>query len=174
MRDEELLELFRAAPVNGAAALVEQQYRYLLWGVCSRRLQDPEDAWECVYEALADFCLQWKRFSPERGSVKSYLAAIADRRALDLYRKNQSWERARQAAARSGGAAEREGDAPREDWLLGELAEKERVIVWLRCVRRMSYAEIARALRLPYEQTRKCGYRGLQKLRGRLERLAKE
>lgn len=59
-------------------------------GGCSRRLQDPEDAWECVYEALADFCLQWKRFSLERGSVKSYLAAIADRRALDLYRKNQS------------------------------------------------------------------------------------
>ena len=58
-------------------------------GGCSRRLQDPEDAWECVYEALADFCLQWKRFSLERGSVKSYLAAIADRRALDLYRKNQ-------------------------------------------------------------------------------------
>ena len=162
MRDEELLELFRADPENGAAALVEQ-YRYLLWGVCSRRLQDPEDAWECVYEALADW-----------GSVKSYLAAIADRRALDLYRKNQSWERARQAAARSGGAAEREGEAPLEDWLLGELAEKERVIVWLRCVRRMSYAEIARALRLPYEQTRKCGYRGLKKLRGRLERLAKE
>lgn len=38
----------------------------------------------------------------------------------------------------------------------------------------MSYAEIARALRLPYEQTRKCGYRGLKKLRRRLERLAKE
>ena len=104
MRDEELLELFRADPESGAAALVEQ-YRYLLWGVCSRRLQDPEDAWECVYEALADFCLQWKRFSPERGSVKSYLAAIADRRALDLYRKNQSWERARQAAARRSGRA---------------------------------------------------------------------
>lgn len=102
MRDEELLELFRSDPESGAAALVEQ-YRYLLWGGCSRRLQDPEDAWECVYEALADFCLQWKRFSLERGSVKSYLAAIADRRALDLYRKNQSWERARQAAARRGG-----------------------------------------------------------------------
>lgn len=172
MRDEELLELFRSDPESGAAALVEQ-YRYLLWGVCSRRLQDPEDAWECVYEALADFCLQWKRFSPERGSVKSYLAAIADRRALDLYRKNQNWERARQAAVRSGVQT----DLPEEPlarWLLEELAEKERAVLWLRCVGRMSYTEIARALRLPYEQTRKCGYRGLKKLRGRLERLAKE
>ena len=173
MRDEELLELFRTDPESGAAALVEQ-YRYLLWGVCSRRLQNPEDAWECAYEALADFCLQWKRFSPVRGSVKSYLAAIADRRALDLYRKNQSWERARQAAVCNGGAAEREGEASMEEWLLEELAEKERTSVWLRCVRRMSYAEIARALHLPYEQTRKCGYRGLKKLRGRLERLAGE
>lgn len=65
-----------------------------------------------------------------------------------------------------GGAAGREGDAPLEDWLLGELTEKERVIVWLRCVRRMSYAEIARALRLPYEQTRKCGYRACKNCAG--------
>ena len=109
-----------------------------------------------------------------RPRQREKLAAIADRRALDLYRKNQSWERARQAAVCNGGAADREGEASLEEWLLEELAEKERTIVWLRCVRRMSYAEIARALHLPYEQTRKCGYRGLKKLRGRLERLAGE
>ena len=172
MGDVELMELFARDPESAAAVLVEQ-YRYLLWGVCSRRLQDAEDVWECVYEALADFCLHWKRFSPERGSVKSYLAAIADRRALDLYRKNQSWERSRQAATRKG-ESEPGPAGPLEEWLLEELAEKERAIVWLRCVRRMSYAEIAAALRLPYEQTRKCGYRGLKKLRSRLERLAKE
>ena len=172
MRDEELLSC--SAATRRAGRRHWWNSTAIFCGGVLPPPAGPEDAWECVYEALADFCLQWKRFSLERGSVKSYLAAIADRRALDLYRKNQSWERARQAAARSGGAAEREGDAPLEDWLLGELAEKERVIVWLRCVRRMSYAEIARALRLPYEQTRKCGYRGLQKLRRRLERLAKE
>lgn len=173
MRDEELLELFGRDPEAAAAALVEQ-YQYLLWGVCSRRLQDPEDAWECVYEALADFCLQWERFSPGKGSLKSYLAAIADRRALDLYRKNQSWERSRRAAERSGGAQAGPPEEPLARWLLEELAEKERAVLWLRCVGRMSYAEIAQVLRLPYEQTRKCGYRGLKKLRRRLDSFAKE
>lgn len=173
MRDEELMELFARDP-EAAAAVLAEQYRYLLWGVCSRRLRDPEDAWECVWEALADFCLQRDRFRPDRGSLKSYLAAIADRRALDLYRKNQNWERARRAAEQGGNAPAGLPEEPLAAWLLEDLTEKERTILWLRCVRRMRYAEIARVLRLPYEQTRKCGYRGLAKLRRRLKSLTKE
>ena len=48
MGEEEILALFQKDVETGAAALVEQ-YRYLLWGVCARRLSDPEDIWECVY-----------------------------------------------------------------------------------------------------------------------------
>ena len=81
MEESEILRALRQDPEAGSSMLVEQ-YRYLLWGVCSRRLQDPEDAWDCVYEALADFCLQWQKFRPEKGSLKSYLIAIADRKAL--------------------------------------------------------------------------------------------
>ena len=80
MEESEILRALRQDPETGSSMLVEQ-YRYLLWGVCSRRLQDPEDAWDCVYEALADFCLQWQKFRPEKGSLKSYLIAIADRKA---------------------------------------------------------------------------------------------
>lgn len=168
MEEEEILRLLRTDPEAGSAMLVEQ-YRYLLWGVCSRRLSDAEDAWDCVYEALADFCLQWHKFRPGRSSLKSYLIAIADRKALDAYRRNQSWERAKQAAAAH--VPEADGQAPDgllAAWLLDGLAEKERSIVLLRCVHRMSYAEIAKALGLPYEQTRKCGYRGLKKMRDKL------
>ena len=55
-------------------------------------------------------------------------------------------------------------------WLLEGLAERERAIVLLRCVHRLSYAEIARVLGLSYEQTRKCGYRCLKRLRAKLAR----
>ena len=168
MEESEILHALRQDPETGSSMLVEQ-YRYLLWGVCSRRLQDPEDAWDCVYEALADFCLQWQKFRPEKGSLKSYLIAIADRKALDAYRRNRVWERAKQAAAEHGEESVRQlTDGRLAGWLLDGLAEKERSIVLLRCVHRMSYQEIAKVLGLPYEQTRKCGYRGLKKLRDKL------
>ena len=60
------------------------------------------------------------------------------------------------------------------DSVMRSMPDKRREIFAMRYDRNMTNAEIARALRLPYEQTRKCGYRGLKKLRGRLERLAKE
>ena len=60
------------------------------------------------------------------------------------------------------------------DSVMRSMPDKRREIFAMRYDRNMTNAEIARALRLPYEQTRKCGYRGLQKLRRRLERLAKE
>ena len=156
----------------GAALLVEQ-YRHLLWYVCARRLQNPEDAWECVYEALADFCLQWEKFRLERGSLKNYLVSIADRKALDLYRRNRNWERAKQVAAEQ----KEERKNPEMDllasWLLEGFTQKERTIVLLKCVHQMSYAEIARMLSLPYEQTKKCGYRCLQRMRKKISSKAK-
>ena len=88
MGEEEILALFQKDVETGAAALVEQ-YRYLLWGVCARRLSDPEDIWECVYSALADFCLRWENFDRRKGALKSYLISIADKKALDQYRQNQ-------------------------------------------------------------------------------------
>lgn len=171
MEEEEILRLLRQDPEAGASLLVEQ-YRHLLWGVCSRRLQDPEDAWDCVYEALAEFCLGWHKFRRDRGSLKSYLIAIADRKALDLYRRNQSWARARQLAAEPD---RRDAHSALElrmlaAWLLEDLTERERTIVLLRCVHQMPYAEIAQNLGLSYAQTRKCGYRCLKRLRTRLSR----
>ena len=152
----------------GAALLVEQ-YRYLLWCVCAKRLQNPKDAWDCVYEALADFCLQWEKFRFEKGSLKNYLISIADRKALDLYRRNRRWEQAKQILAEEGGNQAKPLEIDMlAMWLLEGLTEKERMIVLLKCVHQMSYAEIARALALPYEQTRKCGYRCLQRLRDKL------
>lgn len=164
MEEEEILALFEQDVEAGAAALVEH-YQYLLWGICARRLSDPEDIWECVYAALGDFCVNWKKFDPRRGALKSYLVSIADRKALDQYRQNQRWERTRRAAERRDEPAQ--PPAAFGEMLSGmeRLTPKERQLLHLRYVRGIPYSDIARLLGLPYEQVKKQGYRAFLKLK---------
>ena len=165
MEEEEILTLLAQDVEEGAALLVER-YRHLLWGICARRLNDPEDIGECVWAALADFCLHWRQFDSARGSLKSYLISIADRKALDLYRQNQRWQRMKQAAERvappAGGAT-----LERECLLAGmeRLTEREKRLLYLRYVDGYTYTEIARMLDQPYEQLKKQGYRAFLKLK---------
>ena len=129
-RDARLLELLEQDPEAGLAALMER-YGGAVRAAVARRLSNEEDVRECVNDVFAQFYFQRARFDAAKGSLKTWLCTIARRRALDLYRKNQSWERSRQAAARQG-ESEPGPAGPLEEWLLEELAEKERAIVWLR------------------------------------------
>ena len=95
--EEELLRLLGENLEEGAAALLETYSGLVCW-VCSRRLPDPEDVKECVNDTFAGFCREWTRFDPEKGSLKNYLCMLADRRALDRYRKNQRQSRAEERA----------------------------------------------------------------------------
>ena len=104
MNEEEILTLFQRDAEAASEALVAQ-YRRLLWGICARRLNAPEDIDECVYAALAEFCLNWRQFDHSRGTLKSYLISIADKKALDLYRQNLRWQRMQKAAEHCAGQA---------------------------------------------------------------------
>ena len=115
------------------------------------------------YAALCDFCLQWERFRPGQNSLKHYLIAIADRKALDKYRQNSRWNRAKLAAAREEA---RTGEA---EWreLLQELMEQldplDAEILRLRYLEGITYPEISRMLEMKYETVKKRGRRGIEK-----------
>lgn len=168
MEEKEILRILGIDREAGCAAVIEQ-YQHMLWGICARRLDDPEDIRECVLAALGDFCLRWERFDPESGSLKSYLAAIADRKALDKFRQNCRWERACQAAAQL--FKERSIRVRSTDFVraLEMLDPDDARILRMRYWKGMRYTEIARSLQLPYETVKKRGQRGLQKLRRCLE-----
>ena len=132
MNEEEILTLFQRDAEAASEALVAQ-YRRLLWGICARRLNAPEDIDECVYAALAEFCLNWRQFDHSRGTLKSYLISIADKKALDLYRQNLRWQRMQKAAEHCAGQALR---APLErEWLFADmdgLDDRENWLLYLR------------------------------------------
>ena len=166
MKDREILELLKQDWDAGCGALIEQ-YRALLWGVCARRVSDPEDIRECVSAAVSDFCLQWERFRPEGHSLKTYLVAIADRKALDKYRQNLRWSKARRAAEQT---ALLEEEPHRETVIdaremLSLLSPLDREILRLRYLEGLPYREVGRRLGMNYEAVKKRGRRGLDKLR---------
>ena len=85
--DEKILKLLESDSQEGARALVEK-YLPIVRNVCSQKLSNREDISECVNDVFAEFCLNYQRYDKEKSNLKNYLCTIAERRAIDKYRKN--------------------------------------------------------------------------------------
>ncbi len=175
--DQEIQELIKQDKNKGAAALLET-YTGLLWSVCARRLQNPEDIRECVNDAFSEFCLHADRYDEAKSSLRNYLCMIADRKALNRYRDNcrreraestasgeQAWKEDGQEAFRAPGGAE-DGEYTREelDAAIEELDPVDSQIIRMKYYQGLSYQEIAEKLALNYETVKKRGQRSLKKL----------
>ena len=86
--DKTLLVLLEEDPERGVP-LLKVKYAEHLRFAAAQRLESPDDIQECVYDTLTDFYLQRDQFDGSRGSLRSYLIAIADRKAIRKYRENQ-------------------------------------------------------------------------------------
>lgn len=92
MDDRQLLQLLQTDPQSGWSTLVSQ-YSGLLYYVIRGRLGQravPEDIEDLVSEVFLQAYQQWHRFEPSKGSIKTYLATIAMRRAVDFVRTYKS------------------------------------------------------------------------------------
>ena len=88
MDDKTLLVLLEDDPERGVP-LLKAKYAEPLRFAAAQRLDSPDDIQECVDDALTDFYLQRDQFDGSRGSLRSYLTAIADRKAIRKFRENQ-------------------------------------------------------------------------------------
>ena len=86
--DETLIAFLEEDPEQGIP-LLKAKYAEHLRFTAAQRLDSPDDIRECVHDALTDFYLQREQFDSSRGSLRSYLIAIADRRAIRKYWENQ-------------------------------------------------------------------------------------
>lgn len=167
--DDELLAVLRR-DVEAGAALLMEVYHGMVWRVCARRLQNPEDIRECVNSAFADFCIAHERYDPRKGSLQNYLCTIADRRALERYRKIRAANRVEaQYSTLAGGTQPLglSGSIAPEDLrdALDRLSSADAQLLRMRYYSGMSFTEIAKALDLPYETVKKRGQRSLKKLK---------
>lgn len=163
--DLALLQLLREDPEQGMAQVLET-FTGLVWAVAARYLPDEEDVRECVNDTFAELYFKLEKFDPEKGTLKTWLARIAQRRAIDRWR-----------AVRGHTAQPLPSDEPTpggglaaDDRLdleaaLAQLTEQEAALLRMKYFEGMSSREIAARLNLPYEAVKKRQQRTLKKLR---------
>ena len=166
--EQSILKLLKENREKGAVLLMET-YAGLIWSACKKRLQNEEDIKDCVNAVFAEFCLNPERYDESKGSLKNYLCEIADRRAIDIYRKNQKNKKVEEAAFEQKKLEQEERAARQEEVeLLAEALEKlepiDSKILRMKYYDGMTYEEIARTLGMPHESVKKRGLRGRKKL----------
>jgi RNA polymerase sigma-70 factor (ECF subfamily) len=164
-----------AAGDDGALASLYDQFSSLVHGIAFRVTCDRGLAEEVVQDVFVSL---WERpgaFDPDRGSVRTWLATIAHRRAVDRVRSSERARRREQASAAESPdvatvdvAAEGEAvDTSARLWAaVDALPEDQRAAVRLAYAEGRTYREVARILAIP-EGTAKSRLRlGLRKLAG--------
>ncbi len=87
--DEIILKKLRSNPEEGLISLMDT-YMGLVYTIVKNKLCSVcrrEDIEECVSTVFYDFYRQIETIDLNKGSVKSFLAVIAKRRSIDLYRQ---------------------------------------------------------------------------------------
>jgi RNA polymerase sigma-70 factor (ECF subfamily) len=84
--DARLLERLRRDERDAMAALYDS-YGRLAYGLAYRIVGEPREAEDVVQESFLALWRQAGRLDPARGSVRSYLLTIVQRRAVDVLRR---------------------------------------------------------------------------------------
>lgn len=89
MRDSLLLKKLNSDPETGISLLIKE-YGGLVYSVVRSKLSPNEfcedDVTACVSDVFSEFYLGLKNYSPQKGSIRSYLCVIAKNNALDILR----------------------------------------------------------------------------------------
>lgn len=89
MTDKELLKKLKKDKSSGLSLAVDL-YSGLMYKIAAAVLMpvgSKEDVEECVSDSFLAFYGEIDNINPERASIKTYLAVITRRKAIDLYRK---------------------------------------------------------------------------------------
>lgn len=166
-----------AAGDQAAFAALYDEVAGLVHGIVLRVLRDPSMAEEVTQEVFVELWRQAPSFDPQRGAVKSWVATMAHRRAVDRVRSEQASRRRDDRVGRLEpqvtdpvqDEVEDRLDRDRVGRALGQLTPLQRQTVELAYYGGHTYREVAVLLGLP-EGTVKTRIRdGLQRLRAAME-----
>jgi RNA polymerase sigma-70 factor, ECF subfamily len=182
-RDAVLVERIRAGDDLALAAIYEE-HAGLVYGLARRVARDEEIAREVTQEVFTYLWEMPDRVDLTRGSLRTFLALLAHRRAVDEVRRHEARFRAETASARpepEDGPENSVVDAAAQTWrkthlaaLLGMLTKEQRAAVQLAYYDGLTYVQVAKALGIP-EGTAKTRLRSaLARLRDLLTDEARE
>ena len=90
--DMELLELLFSKPEVGLKIMMDS-YMGLIYTIIFNKLScmySKEDIEECVSDVFFEVFHYRSRIDLQKGSIKAFLAVVAKRKAIDMYRKNKN------------------------------------------------------------------------------------
>jgi RNA polymerase sigma-70 factor, ECF subfamily len=140
-----------------ALAIVVQQWGSLVRGVARRVVGDDAAADDVTQDVFVWLWERPDRFDPDRGSLRSFLAVVTRRRAIDWIRRHDADRRRADRARREAptveddladGVTSRE-DARRVRSAVAALPDDQREAVMLAFFGGRSYREVAKILGIP-------------------------
>jgi RNA polymerase sigma-70 factor (ECF subfamily) len=156
--DAALLTRIRAGDETALAAVYDQ-HAGLVYGLARRVTRDEHLAQDVTQDVFAYLWEMPDRVDLARGSLRSYLAVVAHRRAVDEVRRSERRARTENAAAGPESVEGPEPDAveaaaeryyrTRLADVLQQLPEDQRVAVGLAYYDGKTYVEVARTLGIP-------------------------
>jgi RNA polymerase sigma-70 factor (ECF subfamily) len=162
-----------AAGDDRALARIYDQYGALVYGVALHLVGDEASARDVCQEVFVGLWQRPDRFDPERASLRTWLAVVARRRAIDLLRQRGRRQRREERAAAVAGvvappdieeAAEAMVDGELLRTALAELPDEQRHAIELAFLEGLTHREVAVRLGIP-EGTAKSRIRlGLSRL----------
>lgn len=166
LSETELIDLLERSSQERMETLFER-YAGLLWSVAGQYLHDPEDIKECVNDTFMEFYRHRNRFEPQKGSLKTYLVAIARNLAVSRYRNNEA--HAASAVLQDIpdgtdpiGEAEKRMDLERA---IAALEPMDAELIRMKYYGGMTLREIAESMNLPYETVKKRHQRSLSRMK---------
>lgn len=173
-----------AAPADHIASIeqLHDAYAGALYLFLRRRIGDPEAAEEVVQDTLVRAWRHVHQFDPARGSVATWLFAIARHAAIDWHRRQQARPRLVHAGEAAtveevdeGRLAEAEVERTLEAWQVAEalhgLSQEHRDVVVEVHYLGYTVREVAARHELPLGTVKSRVYYGLRALRLRLEEM---
>lgn len=173
-RDLRWSGLMAAAQAGDAAAyaMLLSECVPLLRSICRARLRDPTEAEDAVQDTLLTLHRVRHTYDPER-AFRPWIAAIAERRALDRLRRRGrvgARETAIEDAAEIGaeGQAEERFAARQLREAVGELPQSQRTALQLTKIEQLSLQEASQRSGMSIGALKVATHRALQSLRKRL------
>lgn len=162
---------------RSAFALLYQRTSAKLYGICLRLLGNEAEAQEILQEVFLTVWRKADRFDAGKAGAITWLAVLARNRAIDRIRRRTSGSEVIEAAAEipdEGPSAfevvEHKLDAARLSDCLEELDERTRTVIKTAFFEGATYPQLAERADVPLPTMKSWIRRGLQRLRGCLER----
>ena len=182
MDDRELMKLLRRRPEEGFRQLMELYMGAVCTVVRARlgELGTREDVEDCVSETFAAFYRALDRVDLRRGTVKTFLCAIARNRSIDCYKAlvrsaaNDPWEEERPALAASFSLEEAYITEETRREVVEEIAaldQPDREILVRRFLLGQPSRAVAQALDMTVSAVDTRTHRALKKLKTKMEEM---